>query len=240
MYHCPTCGEVRIEARGNEDLRNGKWEPFCPQCRTELKPVSTTEDARQISTSIYAITKKVQEQMALCIGATYGIPTVALRYFNVYGPRQSLSNPYSGVCAIFMSRIKNDRPPVIYEDGLQTLDFVSVHDVVQSNILSMEKDAANYQVFNVGTGKPVTLERIAKLLAKIYGKDIAPEITNRYRKGDIRYCYPDISKIQSLLGYEPRVLLEEGMRELVAWADKEEAEDKFDIAEKEWKEKGLA
>ncbi|MGQ9631408.1 MAG: GDP-mannose 4,6-dehydratase [bacterium] len=239
VYECGECGKVRPDLRTEEQMRSGAWEPSCPICGGQIKPIPTDETAKQNCNSIYAITKKVQEDMVLNIGKTYGIPSVALRYFNVYGPRQSLSNPYTGVAAIFMSRIKNDNQPVIYEDGLQTRDFISVHDIVQANMLALEKEEANYQVFNVGSGKPLTIKFIAEVLAKLYGKDINPCITNKFRKGDVRHCYADITKIRKSLGFTPKISFEEGMRELIEWARVAESEDRFEEASQILKMKGL-
>jgi len=146
-YTCTACGPCRPSLRPEEQMAKGAWEPVCPHCGVPVSPVPTPEEAALHCNSIYALTKKDQEEMCLLIGKTYGIPVVSLRYFNVYGPRQSLSNPYTGVAAIFMSRIKNDRAPVIYEDGLQTRDFVSIEDVVRANLLAMEcseADGENY------------------------------------------------------------------------------------------------
>ncbi len=179
--------------------------------------------------------------MSLAIGRSYGIPTVALRYFNTYGPRQSLNNPYTGVCAIFSSRIKNNNPTLIFEDGLQSRDFVSVHDIAEANMLAMESSNANYEMFNVGTGKATNILEIAQLLIKLYNKDskLTPEITNKCRAGDIRHCFADISKIKNKLGYEPKVDFEDGMKELVDWGEKEEAMDKFKEAHEELFRRGL-
>jgi dTDP-L-rhamnose 4-epimerase len=189
--------------------------------------------------SIYAITKRDQEEMVLNIGRTYGIPSVALRYFNIYGPRQSLSNPYTGVAAIFMSRIKNGKPPIIYEDGQQTRDFVSVHDVVRANLLAMERKEADYQVFNIGSASPVRIEHVATKLAQLYEADVKPEVTRRFRKGDVRHCYADISRIKQALGFQPSVSFDQGLRELVAWAETAEARDMFDQAAQELKTRHL-
>ena len=171
--------------------------------------------------------------MCLSVGRAYGIPTVALRYFNVYGPRQSLNNPYTGVCAIFSARIKNENPPLIFEDGLQSRDFVSVYDIVEANLLAMESTNANYEVFNVGTGRPTNILEIAQTLIKLYKKELKPEIADKYRAGDIRHCFADITKIKNKLGYKPKVDFEEGMKELVAWGEEEEAVDTFDKAHEE-------
>jgi dTDP-L-rhamnose 4-epimerase len=198
------------------------------------------ETDRQAPTSVYALTKMDQEIMALVLGRAYGIPTVALRYFNAYGPRQSLSNPYTGVCAIFMSRIKNDRPPVIYEDGLQTRDFVSVRDVAEANALAMERDDADYEVLNVGSGAPTTILDVARTFARRLDKAIEPDVTLKYRKGDIRHCWADTSKIRKLLGWEPAVSFEDGMAELIDWAHSAEAADRSDEAISELARRGLA
>ncbi|GFP32068.1 dTDP-L-rhamnose 4-epimerase, partial [Candidatus Hakubella thermalkaliphila] len=173
-YSCKECGEVSPLLRPSEQMAQGDWEVHCPHCDSILKPVPTRETKKLEVNSIYAITKRDQEDMVLGVGRVYHIPPVALRYFNVYGPRQSLSNPYTGVVAIFMSRIKNNHRPIIFEDGEQSRDFVSVHDIVQANMLAMEKEEANYQVFNVGTGRPITIKQIAQVLAELYGVDIEP------------------------------------------------------------------
>jgi dTDP-L-rhamnose 4-epimerase len=241
-YQCEDCDRVYPALRSDEQLRRRKWEMTCPNCSKDLVPVPTDESKPLQPTSIYAITKKDQEEMCLAIGRSYGIPTVALRYFNVYGPRQSLNNPYTGVCAIFSSRIKNDNPPLIFEDGLQSRDFVSVHDIVKANILAMESSNANYEIFNVGTGKATNILEIALLLIKLYNRDskLRPEITNKYRAGDIRHCFADISKIKNKLGYNPKVNFDQGMRELVEWGENEEAVDRFKEAHEELLRRGLS
>ena len=238
-YRCEKCGVVEPALRAEEQMARNEWELFCPNCKAVLKPIGTKESKKQDSNSIYAITKKDQEEAVLNIGRAYGIKSVALRFFNVYGPRQSLSNPYTGVAAIFMSRVKNNKQPLIFEDGLQSRDFVSVHDIADASILAMEKEAANYDVFNVGTGRQITILGIAETIAKLYGKNIKPLITNKFRKGDVRHCFADIGKIKEKLGFKPRVSFEEGMKELIKWSDKEKAVDMVDKATGELKEKGL-
>lgn len=238
-YECIDCGTTDPELRPEEQLKAREWEVKCPHCRKPLKAVPTDEKKPLYSTSIYAMTKKHQEEMSILIGKTYGIPTVALRYFNTYGPRQSLSNPYTGVSAIFSSRIKNNNPPLVYEDGLQMRDFIFVKDIAKANILAMEKKAADYEIFNVGTGIPTTVLNIADTLIKLYGKDLKPQVVNKYRAGDIRHCYADITKIRTKLGFRPSYTLERGMTELVKWADKENAVDTVEKANKELEEKGL-
>jgi len=239
VYRCARCGKVRPALRPEAQLKEKRWEPVCPCCGRQLKAVATGEAEEQQCNSIYAITKKAQEDMALSIARAYKIPAVGLRYFNVYGPRQTLSNPYTGVCAIFLSRIKNGRPPVVYEDGLQTRDFISVHDIVEANVLAMNKKEADYQVFNVGGGSPISIRAIAEVLAGLYGKPLKAKITNQYRKGDIRHCFADIIKIRKILNFAPKVGFEDGMRELIEWSRTERAKDGFEKARAELEGKGL-
>ena len=237
-YSCEKCGTVRPPLRGEEQMRLRKWGPVCPSCGGACRPIPTSEDAHQRPNSVYALGKRDQEHMVLMLGRTYGFGATALRFFNVYGPRQSLSNPYTGVCAIFSSRIKNGNPVVIFEDGFQTRDFISVHDVVRANLLSMERPEANGKVFNVGSGTPVTIKEIATTLADLYGSDVRPRITEEFRKGDVRHCYADMSRIRSI-GFEPSIGLADGLRDLVDWGSDVEANDGFDQAERELEEKGL-
>jgi dTDP-L-rhamnose 4-epimerase len=219
-------------------MKQKKWEPVC-SCGKQLKMIATSETKPLQPNGIYAVTKTAQEQMTLSVCRAYGVPAVSLRYFNTYGPRQSLSNPYTGVAAIFISRIKNSHSPVIYEDGLQTRDFVSVHDITMANVLAMESNAADYEALNVGSGNATTIREVAEVLGGIYGKKIRPEITHRFRKGDVRHCFSDNSKIKRLLGYEPKVSFKEGIQELVEWSANKEAVDKTDKADDELKSKGL-
>ncbi len=237
-YHCVDCGVVYPRIRATEQLAGKEWEMRCPLCKKQVCRMPTAEDKPAFPTSIYAITKRDQEEMCLMIGRAYGLPVVALRYFNVYGPRQSLNNPYTGVAAIFSSRIKNDNPPLIFEDGLQSRDFVNVKDIVRANILVMKKAEANYEVFNVGTGKPTAIIDIANTMIQLYNKKLETKIMNRYRIGDIRHCYADISKIRKL-GFEPITDLDQGMKELVSWADAVVAEDRTEKVQKELRERGL-
>jgi dTDP-L-rhamnose 4-epimerase len=207
-------------------LLDRRWEVECPRCGSALAATPTIEDKPIFPTSIYAITKQDQEQLSLVTGRAYGIPTVALRYFNVYGPRQSLSNPYTGVCAIFSARLLNDKRPVIFEDGEQTRDFTHVSDIVQANLLALESDRADYHAINVGVGIPTSVRQVAEMLAAGLGKRIKPEIVGKYREGDIRHCVADITRARSLLGYEPRVTLEQGIPELLEWVRRQTAVDR--------------
>ena len=239
VYKCPKCGEFRPGLRNIKQCEKKKWEIMCPDCLSFAKPVPTPESAGQNCNSIYALTKKVQEDMGTMIGKTYNIPTTALRFFNVYGPRQSLSNPYTGVVAIFLSRIKNDRSPVIFEDGVQTRDFIYVDDVIRACISVMTSSSANYEVFNVGNGKPLTLIEVSEKIAKSCGKNIKPEITNKFRKGDVRHCYADMSKIKEMIGFKPEVSFEDGIKKLIDWSKEVKAIDRYERVRKEMKARGL-
>jgi len=224
-YRCPNCGTVNPQLRGESQLRAHHWELECPKCAAPLLPSGTTEDKPLFPTSVYAITKQDQEQFCLVLGRAYGIPTVALRYFNVYGPRQALSNPYTGVCAIFSSRLLNDQPPLIFEDGEQTRDFVHVSDIVQANLLALETDTAAYVPINIGTGEATSIRQVTDLLSEGLGKRIQPEIVGKYREGDIRHCVADITRARNLLGYEPRVKLQQGIPELLTWVREQSPKD---------------
>ncbi|HEX5726451.1 MAG TPA: NAD-dependent epimerase/dehydratase family protein [Longimicrobiaceae bacterium] len=217
----PDGAEPVVSTRPVDQLRARQWELRDPD-GTVLEPAPTDEGKPLDPTSIYALTKADQEKMTLQVGAAYGIPAVALRFFNIYGPRQALSNPYTGVAAIFSARLLNGQRPLIYEDGLQRRDFVSVHDVVQSLLLAAEEDAAVGKALNVGSGSPVTVRQVADTLARVLGVEVEPEVTGTYRVGDVRHCYADVSLAREVLSYEPRVGFEAGMRELVGWLQEQE------------------
>jgi dTDP-L-rhamnose 4-epimerase len=229
-YSCAGCGAVYPQLRPLEQLLDRRWEMECPGCGAQLIPAPTREDKPLFPTSVYAITKQDQEQFCHVIGRAYGIPTVALRYFNVYGPRQALSNPYTGVCAIFSARLLNDQRPLIFEDGEQTRDFVHVSDIVQANLRALETDGADYQAVNIGTGIPTSVRQIARLLAEGLGKNLEPEIVAKYREGDIRHCVSDISRARQQLGYAPSVSLEQGIPELLKWVREQTPEDRVSKA----------
>ncbi len=225
-YLCVNCGDVAPRERTQQQLKDKRWEPECPKCHRDLAPIPTDESKPLQCSSYYALSKKNQEEMVLLFGRTYDIPAVALRFFNIYGTRQALSNPYTGVAAIFASRLLNDRPPMVFEDGQQMRDFVSVHDIVQANVLAMERDEANGMALNVGSGEPISIKEVGSILAQALEKDIEPEITDKFRAGDIRHCFADISAAKRVLGYEPKLSFAEGMRELVAWLREQRAEDR--------------
>ena len=199
-----------------DQLQNHNWD-------TGYTPIPTPEEKLLESQSIYALSKKMQEEMCLSIGRTYDIPTVALRFFNIYGTRQSLSNPYTGVVAIFCSCFLNDKNPVIFEDGNQMRDFVHIDDITEACYLSMIKDEANYEVFNVSSGKNITILELAKVVQNLMGSDKDPVICNKFRVGDIRHCFADISKIKNKLGFEPQHKLETSLKEVIDWVQKQQS-----------------
>jgi dTDP-L-rhamnose 4-epimerase len=238
-YTCPGCGPIAPQLRPTEQLRDRRWEVECPNCRKTLTPAPTTEEKPLFPTSVYAVTKQDQEQFCLAVGRSYGIPSVALRYFNVYGTRQALSNPYTGVCAIFSARLLNGNRPLIFEDGEQTRDFVHVSDIVRANLLALETDRADYQAVNIGTGRPTSVRAVSNLLAQGLGLNLEPEIVAKYREGDIRHCVADISKAKALLGYEPKVSLEQGIPELLSWVRAQAAQDQVESATAELESRQL-
>ena len=201
--------------RTTEQLRSRQWELV--EGNETLTPLPTTEEKLLQPASIYAVNKRDHEEMFLSVGRALGIPTVALRLFNAYGSRQALSNPYTGVAAIFISRLLNDQPPLIFEDGEQRRDFVHVQDVAEAFAVVLDSEECLWDSFNVGSGSPITVTRMARVLAHLLRKNIAPEIMNRYRIGDIRHCFADISKIERVFGFRPRRSFEQGMSELIDW-----------------------
>lgn len=216
-YLCENCGEVAPPLRGAEQLKQKQWETICPECGATLKPTATDEFKPLQCSSIYALSKKDQEEMCLLYGRTYGLPVVALRYFNIYGARQALSNPYTGVAAIFAARLLNGKPPLIFEDGSQMRDFVCVDDVVQANLLAMERSAADGMSLNIGSGAPISIREVALALSAALGTPVPVELTGKHRAGDIRHCFADISRAQKLLGYKPGFSFQGGVKDLVAW-----------------------
>ncbi len=225
-YSCTECGDVAPPTRTVQQLQEKGWELSCPTCGRSLTPIPTRESKRLDCSSIYALSKKDQEEMVLLFGRTYDIPVVALRYFNIFGTRQALSNPYTGVVAIFASRLMNRNPPMVFEDGSQLRDFVSVHDIVQANLLAMESKAANGMALNIGSGQPISIREVAMELAGTLGASVPIEITGKYRAGDIRHCFADISAASRVLGFTPRVGFADGLKELVTWLGSQTAEDR--------------
>ena len=224
--------------RSPTQLRSARWDPLDDE-GAALEPIPTPETKTPALSSVYALSKYVQERMCLMIGRAYNIPTVALRFFNVYGPRQSLSNPYTGVLAIFASRLLNGKAPLIFEDGEQQRDFVNVRDVVQACRLSLEAAAAPERVFNIGSGQAFTISALAERMADALGKNLEPHVTGKYRVGDIRHCFADIALAKSMLGYAPKVSLKDGVLELAEWLQGQIADDHVDSASAELAARGL-
>ncbi len=226
--------------RSLEQLRAHDWEVRGEDGEV-LQPVATPETKPPSLPSVYALSKYYQERLCLTVGSAYGIPTVALRFFNIFGTRQALSNPYTGVLAIFAARYLNDKPPLINEDGEQRRDFVSVRDIAQACRLALENPDAADQVFNVGSGCNYSIREIAEKMGRVLGKSyLEPEIVGKCRVGDIRNCFADITLARDVLGYEPRVSLDEGLEELAEWLEGQTATDRVDDASRELHRRGLA
>jgi dTDP-L-rhamnose 4-epimerase len=239
-YRCAAHGVIAPGLRPEAQLRARQWDPRCPICDAILSPIPTAEDKRLLPSSVYAISKMDQELLCLSVGAAYGIDVVALRYFNSYGPRQALSNPYTGVAAIFSGRLLNGRAPLAFEDGQQLRDFVHVRDVARATVLALDSDKATGQAVNVGVGAPLAIAGVASLLAKHLGVDIGPEVTGRFRAGDIRHCWADPIKARELLGFTAEITLEVGITELIDWVSTQSSYDRVDGAYAELGRRGLA
>ena len=233
-------GRVRSGLRRDRaQLQRGDWEVRDEDGRP-LSPVPTPEGKAPDLSSVYALSKYDQERLCLMIGETYGIPAVALRFFNAYGPRQALSNPYTGVLAIFASRLLNGNPPLIFEDGEQRRDFVSVHDVVQACRLAYESSRVAGEVFNVGSGESFSIRELAERMGEVLGlSQVGVEVTGKYRAGDIRHCFSEISRAREVLGYAPQVAIEEGLQELAEWLPRQQAVDRVSAARDELASRGL-
>lgn len=235
-----TEGKDRVECdRKLSDLKKGKWEMY-DEKENILTPVPTPESKKPNLSSVYALSKYDQERLSFITGKAYNFPATALRFFNVYGTRQALSNPYTGVLAIFASRLLNNNPPMIFEDGKQKRDFIHVKDVARACRLAMETSEADGQVFNIGSGNQYTIQFIADKLAEVMGKEsIKAEITGKYRVGDIRHCFADTSKTKEVLGFEPQVKFGEGLYELAEWLKTQIATDNVGKASNELSSRGL-
>jgi dTDP-L-rhamnose 4-epimerase len=241
QYRNPKTGERGIAPglRPDAQLAARRWEVEADD-GTPLEPEPTAETKPLRPTSIYAVNKRDHEEMFLSTGAAYGIPTVALRFFNVYGERQALSNPYTGVAAIFASRLLNDRPPLVFEDGRQTRDFIDVRDIARCCSLALARDGADGRTLNVGTGRPTSVLDVANSIARGLGKDVEPEIANQYRAGDIRHCFADTRLARELLGFEAEIPFDRGMDDLLDWLGTQEASDTVDAAREALVARGLA
>lgn len=231
-------GKIGTGSRSPHQIKAQDWELRSPD-GDPLTPVATPETKQPSLNSVYALSKYDQEQLCLMIGNAYNIPTVALRFFNIFGPFQALSNPYTGVLAIFASRLLNGRAPLINEDGNQKRDFVNVYDVARACRLALEVREAAGEVFNIASGRVYTIRELAVRMAESLGLDLRPEITGKYRAGDIRHCFADISKARTVLGYEPRITLEEGLVDLASWLEGQIACDRVSESRNELAARGL-
>jgi len=239
-YLCEKDGIVYPNERNDADMSKGLFEPICNNCKEELSLMSTDENSKIHPLSIYGITKQQQEQMTLLMGKSLDVPAVALRYQNVYGPGQSLSNPYTGILSIFSTRMLNGNDIDIYEDGEESRDFVFINDVVDATVLALEKEEANNQIFNVGSGVATTVSQVANSLKEHYRSNVNINISGKYRLGDIRHNYADLSKIKKALGFSPKFDFNSGISEFVKWVKTQEIkEDKYESSIEELKQKGL-
>lgn len=239
-YFCSKCGDVYPKDRRDEDMSKGDFECKCPKCGGEVELVATTEDSVIHPSSVYGIAKQVQGQLVHLVCPTIGVESVSFRYQNVYGPGQSLSNPYTGILSIFSTRIKNGNGINIFEDGKETRDFVYIDDVVDATILGLEVPEANGHVFNVGTGVATDVLTVANTLCEKYGIQVPIKVSGNYRLGDIRHNYADISLARNILGFEPQWSFSDGIAQFCKWVDKQEVqEDKYEASIEEMKKKGL-
>ena len=239
-YICPKCGEVYPLARKDEDMAKGDFECKCPKCGSEVQLVATTEDSKIHPTSVYGITKQVQGQLVHLVCQNIGVESVSFRYQNVYGPGQSLSNPYTGILSIFSTRIKNGNGINIFEDGKETRDFVYIDDVADATILGLEVPEANGHVFNIGTGVATDVLMVSRTLCDKYGVQVPIKVSGNYRLGDIRHNYADISLARKILGFEPKWTFEKGIEQFTKWVNEQEVqEDNYEASIAEVKAKGL-
>ena len=239
-YICPKCGEVYPLARKDEDMAKGDFECKCPKCGSEVQLVATTEDSKIHPTSVYGITKQVQGQLVHLVCQNIGVESVSFRYQNVYGPGQSLSNPYTGILSIFSTRIKNGNGINIFEDGKETRDFVYIDDVADATILGLEVPEANGHVFNIGTGVATDVLMVSRTLCDKYGVQVPIKVSGNYRLGDIRHNYADISLARKILGFEPKWTFEKGIEQFTKWVNEQEVqEDNYEASIAEMKAKGL-
>lgn len=239
-YHCPKCGDVYPLERKDEDMAHGDFECKCPKCGGEVSLVATTEDSAIHPSSVYGIGKQVQGQLVHLVCKSIGVDSVSYRYQNVYGPGQSLSNPYTGILSIFSTRIKNGNEINIFEDGKETRDFVYIDDVVDATILGLETLEANGHVFNVGTGVVTDVLTVANTLCEKYGVKVPIYVSGNYRLGDIRHNYADITLARQILGFKPKWSFSEGIEQFCKWVDGQAIqEDKYEDSIAEMKAKGL-
>lgn len=239
-YHCANCGDVYPLERKDEDMQKGDFECHCPKCGVHVQLVATTEDSAIHPSSVYGITKQVQGQLVHLVCKSIGVESVSFRYQNIYGPGQSLSNPYTGILSIFSTRIKNSNGINIFEDGKETRDFVYIDDVVDATILGMEVPEANGHVFNIGTGVATDVLTVANTLCEKYGIQVPISVGGNYRLGDIRHNYADITAARQILGFEPKWNFSDGIQQFTNWVNQQEVqEDNYEASIAEMKKKGL-
>ena len=239
-YFCDNCGEIYPKDRRDEDMSKGDYECHCPKCGRSVRLVSTTEDSAIHPSSVYGITKQVQGQLVHLVCPTIGVESVSFRYQNVYGPGQSLSTPYTGILSIFSTRIKNHHPINIFEDGLESRDFVYIDDVVDATIKGLEVPEADGHVFNVGTGVATDVLTVARTLCEKYGIEVPITVSGNYRLGDIRHNYADITLARKILGFEPKWSFSDGIAQFAKWVNQQDIqEDKYEASIREMRKKGL-
>jgi dTDP-L-rhamnose 4-epimerase len=239
-YNCEIHGVQYPFQRKKKDMENGEFDPKCNICKSTINAIPTDEQSKTHPSSIYGISKQQQEQMVMLMGESFSIPSVAFRYQNVYGPGQSLSNPYTGILSIFSTRILNGNNLDIYEDGEESRDFVYIEDVVDATILGIEKEEANGQIFNIGSGIATTVLDVANTLKRLYNSKVNINVIDKFRAGDIRHNFADLSKSKDILNFTPKYNFERGIREFVNWVKTQEImEDKYDKSIKQLKNKGL-
>ncbi|HKJ35842.1 MAG TPA: NAD-dependent epimerase/dehydratase family protein [Solirubrobacterales bacterium] len=238
-YECAEHGTIAPGLRPTAQLRERRWEPLCPRCGAELTPVPVAEDRPLRPASVYGISKRDTEELALVLGEAYGFEAVALRYLNVYGPRQALGNPYTGVAAIFSARLLAGRAPRVFEDGAQIRDLVHVSDVVAATRAAMEAPGAAGRSFNVATGRRVRIAELAASLAELIAPGLEPEVTGEFRAGDIRHCFASTEAARNTLGFEPQVSLADGLPELAEWVASQTVAERGDEAVEDLRRRGL-
>lgn len=239
-YHCPNCGDVYPLERKDEDMAKGDFECKCPICGGEVELVATTEDSTIHPSSVYGISKQVQGQLVHLVCKSIGVESVSFRYQNVYGPGQSLSNPYTGILSIFSTRIKNGNGINVFEDGMETRDFVYIEDVVDATILGMEVPEANGHVFNIGTGVATDVLTVANTLCEKYGVKVPITVSGNYRLGDIRHNFADISAARQILGFVPKWNFSDGIEQFTNWVNMQDVQsDNYETSIEEMKKKGL-
>jgi len=239
-YNCKTHGVQYPSKRKEEDMKKGEFNPKCSMCNSTLNLLPTDEQSKIHPSSIYGINKQQQEQMVMLMGESLSIAPVAFRYQNVYGPGQSLSNPYTGILSVFSTRILNGNNLDIYEDGEETRDFVYIEDAVDATILGIEKEEANGHIFNVGSGVSTSVLDVANTLKRLYNSEINITVSGKFRLGDIRHNFADLSKSKDILGFTPKYNFERGITEFVNWVKTQEVmEDKYEKSIQQLKNKGL-